>query len=177
MNSRNLFIFMFFAIGIALIIVLVLSISKSNSKENPGKCLILTQKNCSSGKVFDWNYQGKTYKLVGFRLSKGASVFAPRNGELVKTKAVEPFTGLYAAIRDLNDSTSTNIEFAGDLMFDKTQTVSVKDGNLIGTIGNTGVKEFGDYNLILFLTRKNPQGKGFITDINMLKQLFSSIIK
>ncbi len=138
---------------------------------------ILSPELSATGEIIDWDYQGQTYKLAAFRLKAGTRVLVPKDGQLARTKADDPFTGTLASLIDVNSSNPTSIELIGDLTFDAMTTIDVKSGDLAGKIGGTGVTEtkFGDYNFIVFITIKNPNGKGFVTDMNMLRQVLPLI--
>lgn len=139
----------------------------------PGE--ILTRADQLKGDIIDWNYEGQTYKLAAFKLDGGTKVFVAQSGQLARTKADAPFAGNAGVLTGLGgNQSSTTIEYVGDLSFDMMTTIDARSGDIAATIGNTGVKEreFGDYNFIVFITHKNPNGKGFTTNTEMLSKLF-----
>ncbi len=147
---------------------------KPRSGPKPGNCLILEQKYCSQAKLIEVKKEKQTYKNIGFHLPAGAPLFSPIDGNLGKAKVNEPspLHGFLAIVNNSNDPRLLSFSIYGDIKFDNMLSLNVKKGNVIGHTQNTGVKGFGDYNIVLQVTRLNPGKNGFITDEELLRKMF-----
>ena len=142
--------------------------------KNEAPCEILPQEYCSQAEIIELDYQGVTYKNIGFHLPAGVPLFSPMDGNLAKTKVSEPshLHGFLAAVNNANDPTLLAFAFYGDLGFDNMLSSNVNEGGVIGYTQDTGIKGLGDYNIVLQVTRLNSTNDGFVTDEELLRRMF-----
>ena len=154
-------------------------LQKSKLSVKPGTCLILEQKYCTAGKLLNWNYQGQTYKLVGFRLPPDVPIFSPIDGQVGKAKAGEPFSGFLADVANYEQitPTSSGFSFIGDLRFDNMLSLNIKKGDIIGYTQDSSVRNFENYNVIFLISRRDPATGKFYTPGDALRKLFPILYK
>jgi len=121
-------------------------------KEVP--CQILPTEYCSQYEVINWKYQGREYKLLGFNLPPGTPIFAHKPGKELATADFGEnglFKGFLVEVEDPDNPNDlkTSLEFIGDLSFAKYEWGKIKQGDIIATIQDRGIKNFGEYNLII----------------------------
>ena len=114
-------------------------------------CQILPEKFCSQAELIEFNYQGKTYTYVGFRLPSGVPLLSPMDGQVAKAEIVQPspYKGFLATVMDPNNPTSGSFGFVGDLKFPNMLSINIKKGDIIGYAQNTETENFGNYNLLV----------------------------
>ena len=117
----------------------------------PGSCLVFEEKYCSQAELIEFNYQGKTYTYVGFRLPSGVPLLSPMDGQVAKAEIVQPspYKGFLATVMDPNNPTSGSFGFVGDLKFPNMLSINIKKGDIIGYAQNTETENFGNYNLLV----------------------------
>ena len=131
-------------------------------------CQIIPQEYCERAKLIEFKYQGVDHKLIAFNLPEGTPLYSPKDGQLFTGEFNgEPFNGPFGSVQDPKNGFS----FIGDVNITLLPQ-AVKKGDQIGTIQNTGITNFGEYNLIIFTTRANAQGTGPETDEEVLNTLF-----
>jgi len=131
------------------------------SKPTPGKCKVLEEKYCASGKTF----QHDNVLYMAFNLPPTTPLFAPKDGLLDKTKDTAPYTGFIAVVRDSSGGTI----YRGNIQSDNLVSKNVKAGDIIGYIGSGEINDFG-YKLLITITKKSFSGP--TVDENNLKALF-----
>ena len=135
----------------------------NQAKENKnltkaGTCLVLEQKYCTGGKLTDWESPDKIkYKFVIFTLPSGTPMLAPYDGDMIPNPSGEGniLKVPSASIFDTTGKKGAIFTVMGDIVFIKQTQYVVKKGDIIGTVGETGVKIF-DSNIAL--TYSNSKG-------------------
>lgn len=151
------------------------TIAPEVKKEVP--CVILPDQYCSQAELIDWTYQGQTYKIVGFHLPQGVPLFSPMDGSSGKANMDQkpntgPFHGLLAGIGKPTDPSLLSFNIMGDLKFDNMLSLDVKKGDLIAYTQDTGIRNLGNYNIIVMASQKDPNSNGFTTAEDMLRTMF-----
>lgn len=144
-------------------------------KDEP--CNILPQEYCSQGKlIYTKNSSGQSEIYIGFHLLPNIPIFAGMSGQTGKASIAQPseFTGYQLVVRDpnLSNPNAISFEIKGDLQFDNMLSTNVNEGDIIGYTQNTGVKNLGDYNVLITARRRTPNGPVPAKDI--LEKLFQS---
>ena len=140
------------------------------SRSAPGSCKILPEEYCGGGKVIQKEINGQLFKIVGFKLPEGTPLYSHKDGRF--NKGVTPgelFVGSFGAI--MGKPGEGGFSVYGDIKFSN-NSGDIKRGDIIGTIQNTGVTNFGEYNLIIMATRANAEGTRPETDTETLTRLF-----
>ena len=136
-------------------------------------CQILPPEVCAKAELIELKYLGQTFKLLGFRpeyLPEGTPLYSHKDGRF--NKGVTPgelFVGSFGAI--MGKPGEGGFSVYGDIKFSN-NSGDIKRGDIIGTIQNTGVTNFGEYNLIIMATRANAEGTRPETDTETLTRLF-----
>lgn len=129
----------------------------------PGSCKILEEKYCSKGRLIIDGVGSS----VGFNLPKNTPLFALKTGQAIKTKydQTSKFKGFGLMVIDPNDPTVT-FHLIGDIDIGEFRTQNVEQGDKIGQMQDTGVKNYG-YNLIVTGLREST------LDTALLSKLFT----
>jgi len=168
---------------IASLVLLVLTFTlplwrkyQDSAKNKPGSCLVLGEKYCSKFKVINWKYQGREYKLLGFNLPPGTPIFAHKPGKELATVDFGEngsLKGFLVKVEDPDNPNDlkTSLEFIGDLSFAKYEWGKIKQGDIIATIQDRGIRNFGEYNLII------RSFKGKFPDLETNTELLDKLFK
>ncbi len=140
-------------------------------------CTIVPEKYCSQGElIYTKNYLGQPEIYVGFHIPANEPIFAGKDGQALKAKIGQPsaLQGLLVTIIDpnLGDPNATAYTVVGDLRLDSMSTVNVKKEDIIGYTQDTGIKNFGDYNLIVTIRRLDPSVGHAVPAEDLLRELF-----
>jgi hypothetical protein len=156
---------------VVTLVTLIYSISpeiKNSFRVNntAGSCKILEEEFCSKGEVIIQTLEGNQVKYLGWKnLPSGTQVFSPIDG--LRTTIPSPqgqFLSVYPPDR------SVNYNFIGDIVFASDATVEV--GRVIGHLGDSTVKGFGEYDLVFTITKLDLVSKKAIVDTESLEKLF-----
>jgi len=130
-------------------------------------CRIVPEKFCKEASVINVEFQGKKYTFIGLNVPPGTPIYAPITGELAKIKeSGEPFSGFSALVSDEDKTIGFNIR--GDIKFENMIYEGVEEGQQIATVGDDGIKNLGEYNLVFTVNRTTPNGPE--TDENWLEE-------
>lgn len=183
MSSTSIFkiffvIFLVFALGEIIFTVKNYGLPSIDFfKPRPGSCKILEEKYCLKGKLNFYKINQDTkIEFVSFDLPKGTLIFSPVNGQYTKAQITQPssFQGLLVGINP--PDRSVNYNFTGDIELFSTD-FHTQEAKSFGTIGNSGAKEFGIYNLIFTMVSQDSKTKKPIQDINGINKLFPYLKK
>ncbi len=130
----------------------------------------------SRAEIFEFEYQGQKYKLVGFKnLSAGETFPSPvNNGTVTQTPANLPFSGSDVTVGNLTDPTFTRYSLRGNV---KMSSETVEKDKPFASVGdNSKIKaiEGKNYEAVLWITRLDPVNKKFFTPEEILKELYPS---
>ncbi len=154
-----MFIFGFISLGITVIFLIM------NSKPTPGSCRILEEKYCK--KLVLINFPGSNFKIAAVNLPVGTKVYSPINGESQ--------WGKMPVVKDSYPSRDVSIQFENRLgvikanfslsFFDNDNKYftnspkSVQEGEIIGTVSDEKLTEFGNYNLVIVTNDRSSTDK------------------
>jgi len=141
----------------------------------PGKCLLLENQSCSQAELIEWaNPNGEKLPLIGLRLTPGTPLLMPVDGKVTKAKLPDNgvFKGFQAQIADPNSPNPTWYIVTGNLQFDDMRSPDLKKGTVFGHIGETGVKNAGDFDLLFYIIQGT--GQQAAPAIDKMKEMFPS---
>lgn len=138
-----------------LALCIVVSILALNSRPTPGSCKILEEKYCKDLTLI--NFPGSEFKIVAFNLPIGTKVYSPVNGESQWGKM--PVRAISYHSRTISVPSRERPEIAqysynlafqtADNKYFTNIPKTVKEKEIMGTISDIKMEEFGDYNLIV----------------------------
>ncbi len=177
-----------FVFAITIIIILLASLlfiffvfkpSLNNKANNinsletikPGSCLILEQKFCSKGEVFeDPRFPGRTF--IGFNLPKDTKIFSDEDGITTFSK-VNTFGIVNAILSTSSSPDKSTTSIWGDVKFTKASGI-IKIGDETGVVQDTGIKINGKYNVVVNFGTRDAQGN-FGDDVKAIQRLLPSV--
>ena len=134
----------------------------------PVNCEVLPQEFCSQGKRITMELQGEKHEYIAFNLPPGTPILARFDGLLDKIEeSGDPFSG-FSAVLTPDNYRSFDIA-RGDIHFDDMIQRQVRQGDVIGYVGDAGIKNF-DYNVLYLISTASPDGP--IIDEGKMKELF-----
>ncbi|MBI4092119.1 MAG: hypothetical protein HY427_02860 [Candidatus Levybacteria bacterium] len=134
----------------------------------PVNCEVLPQEFCSQGEIITMELQGVKHVYAAFNLPSGTPIFARFDGLLDKSEETgNPFSGLSAILTSDNYSSGDVIK--GNLRFDDMIQRQVRQGDIIGYVGDSGINNFG-YNVLYGIATASPDGP--IVDEAKMRELF-----
>ncbi len=151
-------------------------------KPKPGKCLILEEKYCREVVLKD--HPNGSGLVALYKVPKGAPVFAPEAGFVSDSpsfffrsgngEGYETYSGI--SLRVGRDERVENLERSYGLVFDNSQRMAIKEvkrGAKIGVMGGGKIGVFGDYNLVLTISRPDLTKKAgtLVSDSDYVKWL------
>lgn len=142
-------------------------------------CRILDPELCKTAELIETKTaQGAPVKMAAFRLKENDSIRSIGTFQVAKAEIAQPatFKGYSATLTNPNDRSLT-YTIIGDLKFDNMLTIDARDGQIIGRIGNRGVINFGEYNLVVYISRLDPNTRTFSSADDVLENLFPDAFK
>jgi hypothetical protein len=139
-------------------------------------CGILPPESCSQAELIEWaNPNGEKLPLIGLRLTPGTPLLMPVDGKVTKAKLPDNgvFKGFQAQIADPNSPNPTWYIVTGNLQFDDMRSPDLKKGTVFGHIGETGVKNAGDFDLLFYIIQGT--GQQAAPAIDKMKEMFSGL--
>ena len=134
----------------------------------PVNCEVLPQEFCSQGEIITMELQGLKHVYIAFNLPPGTPILARFDGLLDKSEeSGTPFSGFSAILTSDNYRSGDVVK--GDLHFDDMIQRQVRQGDMIGYVGDAGIKNFG-YNVLYLISTASPDGP--IVDEGRMKELF-----
>lgn len=139
-------------------------------------CNIVPDQFCDNAELVTY----KGIKYVGLMLPAGTSISSLIDGQYTKANINQPtpppdtnqqpppFQGLLVGINPPDHSISYN--FTGDISL--TGDFNVQKSKAFAVVGNTGAREFGQYNLAFTITRIDPSTGKPVVDETTLRMLF-----
>lgn len=139
---------------------------------NVGSCKILEEKYCNDVKLIQGAFQ-----YLAFKLPIGTKIFSPIEGQEKKTKLPAGGTaqGFYVIINNPSDRNIESWSFMGDLKLSNMDTNNTKSGETFATIGNSGIKNFGDYNLIVGISKFDETQNKKLSASSTIRKLFPEL--
>jgi len=148
----------------------------------PGSCLILEEKYCRGVILVD-DPTEKDGLLAVYKLPVGTTLFSPTEGYYSNTptfffentgKEVDKYPGVNVIVSKDNTVKNTS-EIYSFVFYNKSEQKNTKisKGEKIGTVSNENVNYFGNYNLVVRLTKQDYlEGKPvFLNDYQKLKNI------
>jgi len=179
MNKFFLFFVFFFLFSLIIFLIIfqknIINRLGDVFKPKPGYCLILEEKNCKKVKIIDFNGA----KIAVGNLPPGSILFSPTNGFYSDTI----FYSLNSDSKDFGltiNSLSNSIEESYVFIdsnkvtanFDQSITKKINKGDQIKKIYNKTLKFLPEYNLIFYITKKDPE-LGINPNNDLLFELFN----
>ena len=178
MNKFFLF-FIFFFLSVLIVITIFFQKTLVNKltdvfKPKPGYCLILEEKNCKKIKVIDFN----GVKIAVGNLPQGSILFSPVDGSYSDTifSSLDNNTQDFGlTINSLNNGISERYVFIDSNKitdnFNQSIIKKTEKGNQIKKIYNKTLNFLPEYNLIFYITKKDPK-LGLTPNSDLLFELF-----
>ncbi len=131
---------------------------------------------CATGEVVRVkNPQGEVIiTYVVFKLPVGTQLFSPIEGQITKAQFPQGASsqGFFAGIFNPNNKQENSYNLTGDIQLPSLSTQNIKPGEAFATIGNRGIINFGDYNLIANVSKFDPTQNKTVTDESTMQKLF-----
>jgi hypothetical protein len=148
--------------------------SEPTPRPKPGSCKFLIEKYCNKGHLAEVDIRGEKYKVVGFRLPAGTEIISPFDAEASgATLKDHPLKGNMVLVFKKGDHSET-VTLIGDIRFHGRISWEFPKGDVVATIEGEGITNIDNYNLLIFMTKKNENGK-FETNTKMLNDLFPEL--
>jgi hypothetical protein len=140
-------------------------------------CLFLPQELCKRAERIEYIIpDGTSVIVLGFKdLPAGTEITSPFDAEASgATLKDHPLKGNVALMFKKEDM-SEQVTLIGDIRFHGRISWEFPKGDVVATIEGEGITNIDNYNLLIFMTKKNENGK-FETNTKMLNDLFPDIL-
>lgn len=135
-------------------------------------CFIVEDMYCVGSEIIEKEINGRKISFIGFNLPPGTDIFSPFAGIRTNGEYSDTLNGFFSIVSNTQNPTS-RVQFVGDVEFVSTTSGEVKKGDRIGSIGDRGIVNFDDYNL-LFLPSLTQSDGVTVTDFEMINSLFGT---
>lgn len=148
--------------------------------EDAESCVIVPEKYCSDGEIiYTKTRTGLPDMYIGFNLPANVPIVTNIPGQTLKGKINQPnaFEGSILRIMDpnLSNTTSPTLEIKGDIKFEDMISRNVKEGTVVVYTQDTGVKNFGKYNVLIALRQLDTQLGYPVSMEKILRKLFPKV--
>ena len=159
------------------VVVFKIETIKKFFEPKPGSCLILTEKNCKKVKIIESNGG----KIAVADLPKGSILFSPIDGRFnnnlefsIKNDLkdfglylIDPSLGINTEIYSFVFPKEINFEIKSD------EENMIKKGVQVGKIFGIKLNNFGDYNLVFYISKMKTDNSGFVSMDDLLLKMFN----
>lgn len=156
--------------------------TQTPAEPKAGSCLIFEEQYCSKGQLVETtNKQGRPEIYIGFNLPPDVPIFSWMDGQTLKGKINQPdsLEGLTLFIVDPKSNNTTNpvIDIKGDIRFEDMISYNVKTGVIVAYTQNTGIKNLGNYNILIGFRQLDTKLGYPVPAEETLRKLFPYIVK
>jgi hypothetical protein len=136
-----------------------------------GGCFILEDALCSQGELISYkSSQGETLYIAWRDLPQNSPIRSLIDGQRTTAQINQPSPTQGQLLSVYPPDRSANYNFIGDIVIPT--DASIQTGKVIATVGNAGMKSFGEYELLFTITKTDPSTRRPVVDVEHLKRLF-----